>query len=283
MCFCVVTFRGLSATVRGFAGLLIAASLALTMVSPARAADPWPAHVAAQYAIIFNGFDLGSFRFRADVKDGTYALNGDAEISALLGTFKWRGVTKAEGRVGAGPKPSDYIFAFNANSRAGSIKLDFDGKGPKSVSIVPPMPDHADTVPLKPQHLSGALDPLSAVMALTRPQSGEPCAQKLAVFDGKQRFDLQLSKRRVERIGTGETVVVCGVRYLPIGGYRQNAETQRMAASGDIEVTLRRVAGANINIPHEISIPTIAGTVRLVAKAVDVAMTPPVQKLALAR
>ncbi len=279
----VVVHSPLAAVARRFAGLVFATAVSLAAATAALAADPWPAHVAAQYAITFNGFDLGQFRFRADVKDGAYALNGDAEISALLGTFKWRGITKAEGRVAEGPKPSDYVFAFNANSRAGSIKLDFDGKGPKSVSIVPPMPDPADTVPLKPQHLSGALDPLSAVMALTRPQSGEACAQKLAVFDGKQRFDLQLSKRRLERTGSGETVVVCGVRYVPIGGYRQNAETQRMASSNDIEIALKPVAGANLHIPHEIRIPTIAGTVRLTAKAVDVAMTAPRQKLAMAR
>ncbi|MDX2259074.1 MAG: DUF3108 domain-containing protein [Hyphomicrobiaceae bacterium] len=257
------------------------------VVSPAAASEAWPARLATTYAISFNGFDLGTFRLTAGVKGDTYRLDGDAEISALLGTFKWRGITKAEGRIEAArPRPADYIFAFDGTSRSGSIKLGFDGKGPASVSIVPPLPDASDTAPLKPQHLPGALDPLSAVMAMVRPQNGAPCNQRLGVFDGKQRFDLVLTDKGRETVsrldGRGtEQVFVCAVRYIPIGGYPLNDETRRMANATDIEVAMRPVPAAGLHLPHEIRIPTVAGTVRLTARSLDVAAGTP--RLALAR
>jgi hypothetical protein len=33
--------------------------------------------------------------------------------------------------------------------------------------------------------MRGVLDPLSAILALSRPKDGNPCNQRAAVFDGK--------------------------------------------------------------------------------------------------
>ena len=48
-------------------------------------------------------------------------------------------------------------------------------------------------MPLREQHLKGVLDPLSAIMVLSRGSSANPCDRRLPIFDGKERFDLVFS------------------------------------------------------------------------------------------
>lgn len=242
----------------------------------ARADDRLPAKVAATYTISFNGFIIGSFRFNSEVKGGQYTLNGDAELSALLGAFKWRGISQASGAVSKqGPKPEDYTLAFNGSARSGSIKIGFDKKGVTSASVVPPFPVASDEVPLERSHLNGALDPLTAVMALTFGSADNPCGQTLAIFDGKQRFNLSLTPRD-ERVvsypgGTRRAAsVVCGVRYQPLGGYQLNAQTQRLAQSSGIEIAMLPLPRQNIAVPQEITIPTGVGNVVLAADKISV-------------
>jgi len=260
------------------AALLPAAFIALFTHSASSEPARVPEKVDAVYSISFNGFDIGSFKFEATVEGQSYTLNGDAELSALLGAFKWRGISRASGRVGgSGPKPADYSLAFNGTGRSGSIKVGFDGKGVTSASIVPPIPVASDEIPLQRQHLSGALDPLTAVMALTFGSAANPCDRKLAIFDGKQRFDLQLSKRAERETRgfpgdqrSGGLSVVCGVDYRPLGGFQMTAQTEQLAKSTGIEISMLPVAGANLAVPQEVRIPTSVGSVILTAEKITV-------------
>ena len=68
------------------------------------------------------------------------------------------------------------------------------------------------------------LDPLSAIMALSMTAGGKvegvnPCKrQPMAIFDGKQRFNLKFTAKRKEAVSDGTTAFVCGVKYQPISG-----------------------------------------------------------------
>lgn len=243
------------------------------------ASDPRvPGKVSARYAISFNGFNIGSFRFESEVNGSTYVLNGDAELSALLGAIKWRGVSRSAGTLGKdGPKPAGYTLSFNGNARSGSVKVGFGEGNVTSASIVPPIFVASDEVPLKREHLKDALDPLTAVMALTFGAAKNPCDQKLAVFDGKQRFDLKLSYRgkRVQSAfpgqgGARKTAIVCGVRYQPLGGFRPTGETTHLAKSNGIEIAMLPVPSANIAVPQGVTIPTSYGNVVLTAEKISV-------------
>ena len=241
------------------------------------AAEPWPAEVRALYRIEFNGFDVGTFEFNSTVAGAGYTLTGDAQLSALLGAFRWQGQTRTAGTLAADlPKPAGYTFDFAGTGKSGSIKMGFNGEGVTNISQVPPASPAPGTVTLRDQHLKGVLDPLSTVMAISRSENANPCGRRLAVFDGKQRFDLVLSFKRQERISetrpTGQPGVayVCKVRYVPVAGHRATEETRAMAASNDIEISLRPVPSANLFVPHEISIPTGAGTARLIAQQIRI-------------
>ncbi len=261
-------------------------------LSPAGAraepAAPWPAQVNAVYSITFNGFDIGTFEFNSAVNGHSYALTGDAKLSALLGAFTWRGTTKTSGALGRGqPRPAGYTFSYAGTGKTGSVQLGFTGDAVSNVSLLPvPTPPQTPTVPLREPHLKGVLDPLSAVMALSRATAANPCDRKLAVFDGRQRFDLLLSYKRQEHVretrpsGQPGVAFVCRVRYQPVAGHKINDETRAMAASQDIEISLRPVPSANLFVPHQIVIPTGAGTATLTAVRIQI-VTPRNEQIAL--
>lgn len=244
----------------------------------AAAAEPaWPSHVAATYKIAFNGFDIGRFAFEASVRSGRYTLNGNAEISALLGFVKWQGLTRTSGRV-AGNKatPEAYSFDYQSSAKSGNVRFGFREGNVTAITMDPPLEKMEDVVPLERGHLNGVLDPLTAVMAMTRPASDNPCQQKLSIFDGQQRFDLATtpvgSRQIVERQPSGQPGVahVCEMRYRPISGYKRGKETDDMVRTLKIEVALRPVPDANLFVPHEIKIPTLVGSAVLKLDKIDI-------------
>jgi hypothetical protein len=261
--------RALSA----FLGLTTAAAIATTGAM----ANSWPSRVDATFKIAFNGFDVGKFEFRAEVTGTSYSVQGDARLSALLGAFKWHGATRSSGQLsGATPRPAGYTFDYRGIGRDGSIKVGFQQGAVTSISSLPVKPPVPGTVPLGEQHLKSVLDPLSAVLALSRTGNANPCGRKLAIFDGKQRFDLALTFVRQQAIaetrpsGQPGVAFVCRVRYQPIAGHLPNAETRHMATTDGIELSLRPVPSAGLFVPYQISIPTAAGSVTLTSERVDI-------------
>lgn len=269
--------RALGPALAGTALLFLAIPATAPIGAASSLGGDWPSAVIANYKITFNGFELGNFRFQSQIGDATYALDGNAELSALLGAFSWQGITRSTGKVdGDVPRPGGYSFAYRSSSKTGSIVMGFDKTGVRDVKTVPPPEPAPEIIPVRAHHLKGTLDPLSAVMALTRSTGANPCDRRLAIFDGKQRFDLALSFRRQQRVvetkpsGQPDMGFVCAVRYIPIAGYKDNDETRSMSETASIEVLLRPVPSANLFVPHQISIPTIAGVAVLTADRVEI-------------
>lgn len=263
-------------------GLAAAGALALVGLSGSSsrstAADTsWPAHVDATYKVEFNGFDIGTFKFEASMRGGRYVLDSNVNLSAMLGAFKWKGLTRASGSlVGSTAEPSGYTFDYSSNSKSGAIKMAFRDGNVASVTSSPPSPPSEDLVPVESRHLSDVIDPLTAVLALTRAKGGDPCTQRLPIFDGKQRFDLVVTSRGerplVEKRPSGQPgmVHVCQIQYRPIAGYKSGKETEDLARTMKIEVALRPVPSANILVPHEIKIPAPVGSAKLSLERIDI-------------
>jgi hypothetical protein len=57
---------------------------------------------------------------------------------------------------------------------------------------------------------------------------------------------------------------------LPIAGHKIDGDTKFMAANDAIEVALRPVPSANVFVPYQISIPTMAGSATIVSKRVEI-------------
>lgn len=251
---------------------------AAATATPAAASDrDWPSRIAATYKVIFNGFDIGRFAFEAEFRSGRYTLASSAQLSALLGAFKWQGDTRVSGTLAKSTAaPREYAFDFQSNAKSGAVKMSFRDGDVTAIAAQPPTPPSEDIVPLERRHLNDVLDPLSAVIALTRPANGAPCSQRLQIFDGKQRFDLVLSPRGERQIsekrpsGLPGLVHVCDMRYVPLAGYKRGSQTEELQQTMKIEVALRPVPSANLYIPHQIAIPVPVGTAVLTIDKIDI-------------
>ena len=236
----------------------------------------WPTQVVASYQVAFNGMDVGRFEFQSSITGSSYTLTGNAELSALLGAFSWKGATRSFGTIaGETPRPQSYLFDFAGTGKSGSLKMSFAENAVRNVVTVPASQPLDGAVPLTIAHLKGALDPLTAVIAMAR-GGASPCARRVPVFDGKQRFDLVLSYKGQEGVreaqpsGQPGVAIVCRVRYVPIAGHRNSDETRAMAESTGIEIAFRPVPTAGIFIPHRIAIPTGAGTATLTSARITI-------------
>ncbi|MBS0240695.1 MAG: DUF3108 domain-containing protein [Proteobacteria bacterium] len=240
-------------------------------------AEGWPSRVDAQYKIALNRLDLGTFMFHASFSGNSYVAEGHAQISALLGAFKWEGKSRSSGNLPEfGVQPAAYTFDFNGTGKSGSLKMGFNSGAVTNVAMQPVQPSPPDVVPLQPQHLKGVLDPLSTVLVLSRTASANPCGRRVPIFDGRQRLDLMLIPLRQQQIpeskpsGQPTVGIVCQVRYVPIAGHQKAEETSSLATSNGIEIMFRPVPSAGLFVPHQITVPIIAGSVTITAERVDI-------------
>ena len=256
--------RRVASCVAALGSAALAALFSLPAAAQAIPATLSSASVDAGYRVTLNGFDLGTFSFKSNVSDSQYTLHTHVELSALLGVFRWKGVTQVSGSVGAKrPSPSDFRFDYESSVRNGSVIMGFDKNNVDHVTVLPVVREPADTVPLERKHLSDVLDPLSAILVLTHSEAATPCGRTVAIFDGKQRFNISLHEARKVTLAQGETATVCRVKYTPLSGYRANAETRQLAQTKDIEITFRMVPAAKLMVPQSVSVPTGAGTARI--------------------
>lgn len=260
-----------------FAGLTLSLAGLASSPGAAAAAETWPANVRAVYDINFNGFNVGTFEFQSQAESQSYTLLANARLSVLLGAFTWDGEIRSFGLIASQtPKPASFSFDFKSNLRAGSTRLGFSNGAVTDVTHLPPEIVRPDVIPVREQHLKGVVDPLSAIMVISRGSSANPCDRRIPIFDGKERFDLLFSykgeMRVIEQAPSGQPGVahVCRVKYKPIAGHKADTETTFMAANNEIEVALRPIPSANVLIPYQVSIPTMAGSATIVSKRVEI-------------
>lgn len=269
-------------------GRSLAAACSLTFAaSAAHASDEWPSRVQATYDVGFAGVNVGTYEFTSTAEGTKYTVSSNAKLSLLMGALHWTGSTQATGNLsGNAAKPQSFGFDYQAQSKKGSTHMAFTDETVTQVLHTPPAKIKPDIIPVQPQHLKGVLDPLTAVLAISRGSNGNPCNRRIPVYDGSQRFDLVLSPKGQVQVsdkqasGQPNHGYVCRVRYVPIAGHKPDDATKFMSQNNDIEIVLRPVPSANVFVPYSVTIPTIAGSATLVARRINL-VTAGQQQIAL--
>jgi len=138
----------------------------------------------------------------------------------------------------------------------------------KEFRVDPPTVTGPDRVPVTEAHRRGIADPMTASL-MRVPGNGDllappACQRTLAVFDGRMRYDLQLSFKRLDRVrsdkGYQGTAVVCAVRFAPIAGHvPERYAIKYLVQLRDIELWLAPIAGTRVMVPYRVSVPTPIG------------------------
>ena len=253
--------------------LLLAGATAVGADTPSPA---WPTTLEAHYALRYNGIEVGRFYVKSTVDDKAYAMSGSGEVSALFGLVKSSGGSTVAGAiVGGAPSPATYALEWHPKNKDGTVLMRFANRVATEIAVVPPPKIKPDIVPLTPAHRVGVLDPVSALMMLTKADGRPPCDRRVGIFDGTQRYDIVLSFKRVTPLpppkpgGQRALAFVCRAMYIPVAGHRENSDTKTYAANRDVEVVLARFPGTTVLVPYAVTVPTLWGTGSITTKRIE--------------
>lgn len=251
--------------------LIAACCSAALLLAGAGAADAAETQVKldAAYAATLLGIPLGQVSWTVEVSDKQYVAMGTGSTVGLLRVFaQGHGAAKARGTVDAhGAAPSEFTVSYQSGSSSDEINIAFSGGKAKEALAHPPKPDPSG-VPLTDANRVGVVDPMTALL-IRAPGSGSTtvpaaCERKIAVFDGKMRFDLQLAFKRIEQVranaGYQGPAVVCALYFSPLAGYDIGRSGVRyLKAERDMEMWLAPIAGTRLMVPFRVSVPTPLG------------------------
>lgn len=232
----------------------------------------------ARYTATLAGVPIGRGVWQIDVADDQYTAIASGKTSGLLAVFSGgHGTAASRGSIKGGmPQAASFASNVISGKKTDEVRMVLSGGVVKDLTAEPPMPPVPDRVPVTEAHMRGVTDPMTgglvAVSGNGDTVTPEACHRTLPIFDGRGRFDLVLSFKRMERVkadqGYEGPVVVCNVHYRPIAGHRPNrAAIRYLMEATDIEVWYAPVAGTRILVPFRISVPTVLGTAVLEADA----------------
>lgn len=211
---------------------------------------------------------IGKAFLTLDVKDDSAY---DARISGKILTARVA-VTASGSMAGTRILPDAFATTVQTSDRKQTIQMGMTGGNVRMAKVTPEPKPKPDLVKLEPQHQRGILDPLSAALMAMPQKDAElgasACERTLPVFEGTERFDVELSYQRkatVEKTAADNysgPAVICRARYKAIAGHRESADYVAYFAKNPlIEVWLVPVAGTRMLVPYRTSVPTPFGTI----------------------
>ncbi|EJW10913.1 hypothetical protein A33M_3982 [Rhodovulum sp. PH10] len=224
----------------------------------------------ARYVATLAGVPIGRGAWVIDISDNEYTAAASGTTTGIVRLFaSGQGSSASRGRVRRGNlQPSTYASSLVSERKSEELRIVLRNGTVKDVSVEPPTPPQPERLPVTDAHRRGVTDPMSAAL-LAVPGAGQElgaqaCERTLSIFDGRMRFDLELSYKRIETVqserGYRGPVAVCGVRFTPIAGYIPGRPAiAYLTRQRDIEAWLAPIAGTRVVVPYKIVIPTPFG------------------------
>jgi len=272
---------GCSSPWRTAPAIILAAALAFLAATaqPARAQK-----LEAHYAISMTGLRVGQSAWTVKMDAEHYSVSatgGSVDIINVL--LRGEGSAEAAGDIKNGRLvPTSFSSSLVEDGQKIDLKMTMEDGVVTAVKDNGPPPG-ADRVPLTQAHAQGVIDPLSALLI---PNEGsdntlaqESCNRTLAIFDGRRRYDLVLSFKRMETLSGKDyagRALVCNVILRPIAGHRADSMIMKyVAGRRDMEIFFAPITGTRFLAPLRLLVPTLIGTMAIQATSFEVTATQP--------
>jgi len=224
----------------------------------------------ARYIATLAGVPIGKGAWVIEIGDDQFTAAASGMTTGLLRVFATgEGNAASRGTVrGDNLGPTSFVSTINNDKRVEELRIVLGAGTVKDLVVEPPTTPNPDRVPLTDAHRRGVVDPMSAglirVPGIGDPVSPEACRHTLPIFDGRLRFDLQLSFKRIERVraqkGYQGSVAVCGVQFIPLAGHvPERPAIKYLMAQRDMEMWLAPIPGTRIVVPYRIALQTPLG------------------------
>jgi hypothetical protein len=224
----------------------------------------------ARYTASLAGIPLGSGIWVVDIAPDQYTAVASGRTTGLVKLFSnGSGSGGSRGIVqGASLVSTSYASTTITEKHTDEVRMTLRAGAVKDVVAEPPLIPSPERVPVTEAHRKGITDPMSAMVI---PVSGtgdvltpDACKRKIAIFDGRQRADIDLVFKRMDRVkadkGYQGPVVVCTLIYNPIAGHRpERPAIKYLIATREMEMWLAPIAGTRVVVPFRFSVPTPFG------------------------
>jgi hypothetical protein len=248
---------GVPALARSVKALAMSLALLALCSLPGRAATT---NLKATYSIVFGVVTIGRANVDARFTERGYAA---AITGSTYGVVRLVSDASASlngnGRLGSGGVlPNSYSLDTNESGFHTQVRMGLRNNAITALQAIPDQVQAADRVPLTASHKQNVVDPVGAfIISLDDNPSGtEACNRTVRVFDGWQRYDVQLAYRETRHdTAVDGDMYVCSARYVPVAGYRPSLDSvQYMAANKRLEIVLAPVKGTRVMVPYRILI-----------------------------
>jgi Protein of unknown function (DUF3108) len=224
----------------------------------------------ARYVATLAGVPIGEGAWLIDIGEKQFTAAASGMTTGLLRVFAAsEGNAASRGAVrGNNLLPAIFASTINNDKRMQEMRIVLSSGTVKELVVDPPTTPSPERIPVTEANRRGVIDPMSAALIRVSgngdPVSPEACRRTIPIFDGRMRFDLQLSFKRMEKVraqkGYQGPVVVCAVHFVPVAGYvPERPAIKYLIARQDIEIWLAPIPGTRIVVPYRISLPTPLG------------------------
>jgi hypothetical protein len=214
------------------------------------------------YRATLYGVTLGEASIDVDEHTGSYALAARLRTAGVGALFDDTDLNaSAEGARAADSvtwRRYDLAHSYNRKFRRIAMRSG-------AVAVINPAFSNMGTPPATAAQKREAMDPLSAFYRLGQMVGAGGCVGRIAVFDGRHRYDLVLGALGTAEVRTAAwrgPVTRCSLRYVPIAGYNPRAanETRRIPEG---EIQFARVPAGQWAFPVRVRVPTPLGMASL--------------------
>jgi hypothetical protein len=231
---------------------------------------PTQGRLEAEYVVTIAGIPVGRGNWAIEISEDQYTAAASGTTTGIVKFFTGaRGTGAAHGNVvGGQPVPTSYAATINYDHRIDDVRIALTGGNVTDYAVEPPLPPVPDRIPVTDADRHGVSDPMTSMLnrvaGTADPVSPEACNRKVAVFDGRVRYDLHSEFKRMESVkadrGYEGPVVVCAVYFTPISGYVPDRPAIKyLVGLRDAEVWLAPISGTRMVVPFRFSMPTPLG------------------------
>ena len=250
--------------------VLGALALALTMADAEQGPGFAQGKLDARYSVTLGGLPIGRGAWVIDIADDHFSAAASGATAGLMQVFaSGQGQSAARGGVTGGQLvPSTYASSIVTDQKYDEVRMVITSGTVREFVADPPTTPNPDRVPLTEAHRRGVSDPMTASL-MRVPGNGETtvpqaCQRTLSIFDGRMRYDLKLTFKRLDQVKTEKgyqgPAVVCAVYFSPVAGHiPDRAALKYLMGLRDIEVWLAPIAGTRVMVPYRVSVPTPIG------------------------
>jgi hypothetical protein len=234
----------------------------------------------ATYTLSMAGISIGKLNWRAQINPNDYTIQASGRTSGILSVLvNGEGNVSLKGTMRDGRSQSaTWSSKVTSRDELSIVTMAFEAGKVRDLTVIEPPPE-SDRVPINEAHKNSVIDPLSGF--LIPAVAGDPlqpaaCRRDLNIFDGRRRYDIALTFRRIDKAtpekGYNGPALVCAARLSPIAGHRASSPLVKYLLDGrDIEVWFVPVAGTPVLAPVRLSVASAIGNMVLRADQFETA------------